>query len=261
MDAALKAPRSRLDLPPSSYIGSKNVRFFEVDADEAWKNQARYLRIVQAKEAHPNTLYFNAGQTSGPSVSVQGFSHNGSITLPFSAGENFGGANIGGQSYSNNAAPIILSFNGGQSFGAGATISVPSYGHSAHVFQAIQALCLSPNRPRDRQIADRIINLHRDVLAEGEQILAASLSQMVKFFLDHPDVARPKIFMTPDGTLRARWINGPSDFIAIEFTGLQLVKIVAEIPRAHGQTATFFATDLLETAVSNWRAAGASFGR
>ena len=71
------------------------------------------------------------------------------------------------------------------------------------IFDAIQALYLSTNTPRDRQIADRITALHRDAIAEGDHISPGSLKQLKDFFLAHPEPAFPKITLTPDGTLRA----------------------------------------------------------
>jgi hypothetical protein len=59
---------------------------------------------------------------------------------------------------------------------------------SVKTFDAIQSLYLSTNRPRDRQIAERITELHRDVLAEGERILPPSLVQFTDFFLRLPSL-------------------------------------------------------------------------
>lgn len=129
---------------------------------------------------------------------------------------------------------------------------------SLRVFDAIQSLYLSDNRPRDRQIAERITELHRDVLAEGEQILPSSLVQFTDFFLVHPNLGFPRITMTPDGTLRARWIRDREDFVAIEFTGSPLVKLVAEIPRAEGQTAAYFASESINSVVQFSHAIGGS---
>jgi hypothetical protein len=97
---------------------------------------------------------------------------------------------------------------------------------SEQIFHAIGALHLS-NNPRDRKIAERITALYRDALADGERIGRTSLGQFTDFFLTHPDLGLPKITLTPDGTLRARWIHGPENFVAIEFTGGLLVKLVA----------------------------------
>jgi hypothetical protein len=131
--------------------------------------------------------------------------------------------------------------------------------NSLSTFDAIQSLYLSTNRPRDRQIAERITELHRDVLAEGEQILPASLVQFTEFFLRHPNLSFPRITMTPDGTLRARWVRGPESFVAIEFTGRPLVKLVAEIPREGGQTAAYFASEPIDSVVPISRAIGCTF--
>jgi len=79
---------------------------------------------------------------------------------------------------------------------------------SQQIFAAIQALYLSANGQRDRQIADRITALHRDAIAEGDRILPESLNQLKDFFLKYPDLGIPKITLTPDCTLRVRWIHG-----------------------------------------------------
>jgi hypothetical protein len=135
---------------------------------------------------------------------------------------------------------------------------------SAGIFDAIRSFYLSTNRPRDRQIAERITILHRLALEEREEILPASLAQFTRFFLHHSNhhLVLPKITLTPDGTLRARWIHGPEDFVAIEFTGNPLVKLVAEVPRKQeGQTASHFASEPVESVVYISRAIGASFER
>ena len=103
----------------------------------------------------------------------------------------------------------------------------PESADSERIFDAIQSLYLSNNRPRNRQIAARIIALYRDALAEDERILYASLRQFADFFLEHPDLSLPRITLTPDGTLRARWIQGAGSFTAIEFTGKPLVSSVS----------------------------------
>jgi hypothetical protein len=127
------------------------------------------------------------------------------------------------------------------------------------IFDAIQSLYLSDNKPRDRQIATRIIALYRDALAEDECILLASLRQFTKFFLKHREPSLPRIILTPNGTLRVRWIQSTGSFVAIEFTGKPLVQLVAEIPRAGGETARYFSEELVDEVVSYARAIGASF--
>jgi hypothetical protein len=129
---------------------------------------------------------------------------------------------------------------------------------SLRIFNAIQSLYLSMNRPRDREIAERITELHRVVLAEGEQISALSLEQFTEFLLRHPDLRFPRITMTPNGTLRTRWIQGPENFVAIEFTGKSLVRLVAEVPREGGQTASYFASEPMDSVVAVSRAIGGS---
>jgi hypothetical protein len=127
------------------------------------------------------------------------------------------------------------------------------------IYDAIQSLYLSNNKTRDRQIAARIIALYRDALAEDERILSASLRQFADFFLAHPDLSLPRITLTPDGTLRARWIQGTGSFTAIEFTGKPLAKLVVEIPREDGQTAQYFGVERPDKILSSARAIGASF--
>jgi hypothetical protein len=127
-------------------------------------------------------------------------------------------------------------------------------------FYAIQSFYLSHNRPRDRQIADRITTLFRDALAEDSQILPASLAQFTAFFLNNAELKLPKITLTPDGTLRARWIHSSEDFIAVEFKGGKIVRLVAEVPRTGGETASYFATEPVNTVVKAGQAIGATFG-
>jgi hypothetical protein len=129
---------------------------------------------------------------------------------------------------------------------------------TSKTFDAIQALYLSNNRPRDRQIAERITELHRVVLEEGEHIMPASIEQFADFFLKHPTLNFPRIFVTPNGTLRARWIQSPENFVAIEFTGKPRVRMVAELPR-DGETAAYFVSEPITSVVAYSRAIGASF--
>jgi hypothetical protein len=130
---------------------------------------------------------------------------------------------------------------------------------SLRIFNAIQTLYLSRNHPRDRQIAERITDLHRVVLGEGEQISAESLEQFTEFFRDEPELAFPRITMTPEGTLRARWIHDRDHFVAIEFTGKPLVRLIAEVPRDGGQTASYFGSEPIESVVAASRKLGACF--
>jgi len=135
----------------------------------------------------------------------------------------------------------------------------PESADNEQIFDAIQSLYLSDNKPRDRQIATRIIALYRDALAEDERILSASLRQFVNFFLAYPDLGLPRITLTPDGTLRVRWIQGAGNFMAIEFTGEPLVKLVAEIPREGGLSARYFGVEFVDDILLSARAIGASF--
>jgi hypothetical protein len=151
----------------------------------------------------------------------------------------------------NGENPTIVVIEGEISFAA-------ERSNSEHIFDAIQSLYLSRNTPRDRRIGERITALHRDALAEDETMGADSLAQFAAFFLKNPGLGFPKITLTPDGTLRARWICGPGDFVAIEFTGHALAKGVAEIPR-DGETARYFFSESLRTIVDSAYKIGASF--
>jgi hypothetical protein len=136
---------------------------------------------------------------------------------------------------------------------------VADYGSSQCIFDAIQALYLSHNRTRNRQIATRLTALYRAALEEDETIRPASISQFKNFFLANPDLGLPKITLTPASTLRARWIQGARDFVAIEFTGEQNAKLVAEIPRDNGLTATHFGSEPLKNIVVIAQGIGVSF--
>jgi hypothetical protein len=129
---------------------------------------------------------------------------------------------------------------------------------SERIFDSIQSLYLSANAGRDRRIADRITALYRVALEEDETMRADSLAQFAAFFLRNPSLGFPKITLTPDGTLRARWIRGAGDFMAIEFTGEALVRGVAEIPR-EGETARHFFSEPVRTIVDVARGLGVSF--
>jgi hypothetical protein len=98
------------------------------------------------------------------------------------------------------------------------------------IFDAVQTLYLSNNKRRDRLIADRITALYRDALEEDERIYLPSLRQFTQFFITNKDLGFPRITLTPDETLRVRWIEAADKFVAIEFTGEPDAKLVAEIP-------------------------------
>jgi hypothetical protein len=136
---------------------------------------------------------------------------------------------------------------------------VADYSTSQPIFDAIQALYLTHNRPRNRQIANRLTALYRAALEEDETIRPASVTQFKNFFLANPELGLPKITLTPDGTLRARWIQGTGNFVAIEFTGEPNAKLVAEIPRENGLTATHFGSEPLRNIVPVAQGMGASF--
>ena len=129
---------------------------------------------------------------------------------------------------------------------------------SQEILEAIQPLFLSSN-PRDRTIAERITALHRDAIAEDELISLRSLCQVREFLLAHPKPGIPKITLTPDGTLRLRWIYGPGSFVAVEFSGGPLAKLVAESPRENGLTARTFATETVSRIAAPAHAANPSF--
>jgi hypothetical protein len=99
---------------------------------------------------------------------------------------------------------------------------------------------------RDAQVAKRLGELYKDAEQEGEKILPSSLAQFGMFFLENPESGVPKITLTPDGSLRARWIQGAGNFFAIEFTGEPLVKLVAEVPRGADVTAQHFSSETIE---------------
>lgn len=134
------------------------------------------------------------------------------------------------------------------------------YFSGKHIIDAFVALYQSDNNPRDPRIADRLIALYRDALAEGESILVDSIKQFADFFLRYCDVGLPKITLTPDGTLRVRWIRDSGDFTAIEFTGKPEVKMVAEVRREHGPPDRHFLSRSVDDVFSAARDLGASFG-
>jgi hypothetical protein len=224
MEAAITDPGITAGAPASSFTGSTEVRsFFETPATVA---QHTVWAKIAYRLAHPVTP-----QAAKPTALGQ---------LVFRSFENW---------------TVFLGSDRQDQVGL-----VSQRSHNARIFDAIQSLYLSTNRPRDRQIAERITTLHRLALEEGEEIRPASLAQFTRFFLDHANLGLPKITLTPDGTLRARWIHGPEDFVAIEFTGNPLVRLVAEVPRRQeGQTASHFASEPVERVVSISRAIGASF--
>ena len=115
---------------------------------------------------------------------------------------------------------------------------------------AIHALQTTYDSPRDKQIAARLEDLYCDADEDGEEIRTASVVQFKDFFLKHRTLGVPKITLTPDGTLRVRWIQGPGHFFAIEFTGSPIVKLVAEVPRDHGLTARHFGAEPVDDVVS-----------
>lgn len=133
-----------------------------------------------------------------------------------------------------------------------------SFASGAQIYQAIEKLFLSQNMPRDRRIADRLTALYRDAISEGESIRAGSVAQFANFFLQHVQLGVPKITLTPDGTLRSRWIQGPENFLAIEFIGGRFARIVAELPRANGETATYFCYEELNNVLHIAGAMGAA---
>lgn len=125
------------------------------------------------------------------------------------------------------------------------------------IFDAVRDLYLSGSL-RNRQIADRLIALHRDTISEGDQVDPKSISQFADFFIGNRDTEVPKITLTPDSTLRVRWLHGSGNFIAIEFTGKALVKVAAEVPREE-EPARYFFSESVDKVVSVGRAIGALF--
>lgn len=125
------------------------------------------------------------------------------------------------------------------------------------IFDAIQSLYLSGNRPRDRQIAERITELNRDAVEEEEHIRVDSIKQFTAFFLRYTEPGFPRITLTPSGTIRVRWIHGPGHFAAIEFTGKPQVKLVAEMP-GDNTPAQYFVTGNIYAVMSLLKTIGAS---
>lgn len=126
------------------------------------------------------------------------------------------------------------------------------------IANTVQLLLQTYNNPRDRQIADRLNTLEKDAAEEGEEILAVSVSQFRDFFLMHRELGLPKVTLTPDGTLRGRWIRGEGHFFAIEFTGKPLLKLVAEVPRMPGVIANHFSSEPIERVIAFAQAIGVS---
>ena len=138
-------------------------------------------------------------------------------------------------------------------------ISDSTFVDSEQIFDVISSFYLSKNEPRDQQIANRLNTLYQDTLMEDERVLSVSLRQFTEFFLTHPDLNLPRITLTPDGTLRVRWLQGAGNFTAIEFIGGRVVKLVAEIPRESGETAKYFGIELIGKIRSVVETIGASF--
>lgn len=126
------------------------------------------------------------------------------------------------------------------------------------IANTIQLLLQTHNNPRDQQIVKRLGVLWRDAVEEGEEILPGSVSQFRDFFLMHTQLGLPKVTLTPDGTLRVRWIRGEGHFFAIEFTGKPLLKLVAEVPRKPGVIANHFSSEPIETVIAFAQAIGVS---
>jgi hypothetical protein len=126
------------------------------------------------------------------------------------------------------------------------------------LFDTVRMLRLN-NTERDSRIADRLTALYQDAIAESQNLLPDSIKQFREFFLAHCDLGVPKITLTPDGTLRTRWIQSNSNFAAIEFTGRQVVRFIAEIPRAGGLTARYFSSEPMDTVLQAAIALGSSF--
>lgn len=117
---------------------------------------------------------------------------------------------------------------------------------------------ISPTGALRESIAQRLTELCRDADDEGQPISSASLNQCKDFFSTHRDASLPKLTLSPDGTVCARWIHGPRNFIDIEFTGKRLVRIIAEVPRGEGHFSKLFSSELLERLPSLLTATGSS---
>jgi hypothetical protein len=112
-----------------------------------------------------------------------------------------------------------------------ALAGLPQSPTATAIGRAVRRLDLAANDARNRAIVDRLGAIAADAREEGDAIRPLSVAQLAGFFVEHPEVPVPKITMTPDGTLRARWIKGPGHFVAIEFLGRNEVRILAEVPR------------------------------
>lgn len=130
-------------------------------------------------------------------------------------------------------------------------------GWPADLSRAVSAFRSGRNQPRDRQIADRLEELGSDALDEGERILLPSIDQFRAFFLDKPGLALPIITLTPDGTLRARWMRSADEVFAVEFTGEPLLRILSRVPRPDGEVAELVAEKTPEMAARIGQTIGA----
>jgi hypothetical protein len=128
---------------------------------------------------------------------------------------------------------------------------------TAVVYSVIERFYLSATQ-RHRKIAERLTILYRDALEEEEVIKQSSLSNFAEFFFSNPHISLPKITLTPDGTLRTRWIQ-PRSFIALEFLGSRTVRAVCELPRGD-EKGSFFWTEPMSTVVGSAHSLGATFG-
>jgi hypothetical protein len=112
---------------------------------------------------------------------------------------------------------------------------------------------------KPEKFADRLKALSQDAAEEGESIRPASLAQFLDFFQTHADLGIPKITLTPDGTLRIRWLYDRGDFFAVEFTGRATAKIAAEISGTAAQKVSHFTTTPLGNIVSFAKDIGVRF--
>lgn len=90
----------------------------------------------------------------------------------------------------------------------------------------IQTFIYRKPTPFNQQIVNRLNSLCYDALDENEEIIKPSVHQFIEFFFDNRTSILPKITLTPNGTLRARWIYSDSRFFAVEFTGNSKLKLV-----------------------------------
>jgi hypothetical protein len=208
---------------------------------QPWATQAGNLQVVPLLGTGSSGISQFSGTTANPTVAA----HHGAFNLVTSSTGTFNlvasSTNaIGLQTQSTIAISVTPSGTVPRPWTPVGAPVQPMYWSSPNItiegaaaeqiFDSIQSLYLSNNKQRDRLIADRITALYRDALQEDERIYLPSLRQFTQFFITNKDLGFPRITLTPDETLRVRWITAADKFVAIEFTGECDAKLVVEIP-------------------------------